>query len=244
MNNDLNQDLLLTIKESYKKYLETSPQSNEKLKVLHGFVAKCLEKELDKYEDENIKYSIKSLGYKEGREGEIEGRYYNKKVDIIIYKNSLPIAGIAVKFVTSNYSQNSNNYFENMLGETANIRSNKIPYFQIFLITDKIPYFLNDGKLKKYEEISSHNLRKYLKLSEDNTDIFFHTPNKTFVGIFNIDNLPVCSKISNRKDYIDYFSKNEFHFSFSKINLEFGLSFIYNSYSSFIEKVVHYSLSI
>ena len=237
MNNDLNQDLLLTIKESYKKYLETSPQSNEKLKVLHGFVAKCLEKELDKYEDENIKYSIKSLGYKEGREGEIEGRYYNKKVDIIIYKNSLPIAGIAVKFVTSNYSQNSNNYFENMLGETANIRSNKIPYFQIFLITDKIPYFLNDGKLKKYEEISSHNLRKYLKLSEDNTDIFFHTPNKTFVGIFNIDNLPVCSKISNRKDYIDYFSKNEFHFSFSKNNLNFGPSVIYNDYASFIKEV-------
>ena len=75
MNNDLNQDLLLTIKESYKKYLETSPQSNEKLKVLHGFVAKCLEKELDKYEDENIKYSIKSLGYKEGREGEISRRF-------------------------------------------------------------------------------------------------------------------------------------------------------------------------
>ena len=235
MNNDLNQDLLLTIKESYKKYLETSPQSNEKLKVLHGFVAKCLEKELDKYEDENIKYSIKSLGYKEGREGEIEGRYYNKKVDIIIYKNSLPIAGIAVKFVTSNYSQNSNNYFENMLGETANIRSNKIPYFQIFLITDKIPYFDKYGKIKKYERLSVHNFEKYLELSEDKPTLYYHIPNKTFIGIFTIDNFPIW--ITNKDDYINYFSNNNFLFSFSKNNLNFGPSVIYNDYASFIEEV-------
>ena len=61
------------------------------------------------------------------------GRYINKNVDIVIYKRTV-IAGIGVKFVMQNYSQNSNNYFENMLGETANIRSKNIPYFQIFVI--------------------------------------------------------------------------------------------------------------
>jgi hypothetical protein len=47
-----------------------------------------------------------------------------------------------------NYSQNSNNYFENMLGETANIRSSNIPYFQIFIIPDEIPYYKKEkGKI-------------------------------------------------------------------------------------------------
>ena len=57
-----------------------------------------------------------------------------------------------------NYSQNSNNYFENMLGETANIRSNSIPYFQIFIIFDKVPYYEQGGIFKKYDNISRHNL--------------------------------------------------------------------------------------
>lgn len=234
MNNDLNQGLLSKIKESYKKYLECGPQSNEKLKVLHGFIAKCLEKELGA---DNIcsRYSIKSLGYNDGKEGIIRGVYYDKKVDITIYKDSDPIAGIAVKFVTSNYSQNSNNYFENMLGETANIRSNNIFYFQIFLITDKIPYFDKYGKIKKYERLSVHNLEKYLELSEDKPTLYYHIPNKTFIGIFTIDNFPIW--ITNKDDYINYFSNNNFLFSFSKNNLNFGPSVIYNDYASFIKEV-------
>lgn len=236
MNNDLNQDLLLTIKESYEKYLETSPQSNEKLKILHGFIAECLEKELNKYGVENTKYSIKSLGYKEGREGEIEGRYYNKKVDIIIYKNSLPIAGIAVKFVTSNYSQNSNNYFENMLGETANIRSNGIPYFQIFLIQECVPYFNENKEIEKYEKITENKLYKYIELSNDSSSKGFHIPNKTFIGIFTINNFLPPPKIS-RETYIKYFYNNNFSFSFLKDDLNFGPSVIYNDFTSFIEEV-------
>lgn len=64
-----------------------------------------------------------------GKEMKLDGRYIDKVVDITILKNSKPIAGIGVKFVMQNYSQNSNNYFENMLGETANIRCANIPYF-------------------------------------------------------------------------------------------------------------------
>lgn len=234
MNNDLNQGLLSKIKESYEKYLECGPRSNEKLVGLHGFIAKCLEKELgaDKI---CSRYSIKSLGYNDGKEGIIRGVYYDKKVDITIYKDSNPIAGIAVKFVTSNYSQNSNNYFENILGETANIRSNNISYFQIFLITDKIPYFNKYGKIKKYERLSVHNLEKYLELSEDKPTLYYHIPNKTFIGIFTIDNFPIW--ITNKDDYINYFSNNNFLFSFSKNNLNFGPSVIYNDYASFIKEV-------
>ena len=86
------------------------------------------------------------------------GRYVDKKVDITISKKDatmhkdIPVAGIAVKFVMQNYSQNSNNYFENMLGETANIRANKCPYFQIFIILDRLPYYKKETKrITKWE---------------------------------------------------------------------------------------------
>ena len=44
----------------------------------------------------------------------IFGRYYPKNVDITINYKGKAIAGYAVKFAMRNYSQNSNNYFENM----------------------------------------------------------------------------------------------------------------------------------
>ena len=110
-------------------------RSTAKLKSLHGHIANDLKNILG--ED----YNVKSQGIGDDREGTIEGKYYPKKVDITIYKENKPIAGYAVKFVMRNYSQNSNNYFENMLGETANIRMNSIPYFQIFIIFDKVPYY-------------------------------------------------------------------------------------------------------
>ena len=68
----------------------------------------------------------------------MSGRYMEKRVDIVVLKDEKDIAGIGVKFVMSNYSQNSNNYFENMLGETANIRAGKKKYFQVLLLPERL----------------------------------------------------------------------------------------------------------
>ena len=39
-----------------------------------------------------------------------------------------------------------------MLGETANIRANKCPYFQIFIILDRLPYYKKETKrITKWE---------------------------------------------------------------------------------------------
>ena len=116
-----NQEFLV-VGNSFKKFLETGSRSNEKLKILHGAIAKDLKSRLGN------RYLIQSLGIGNGKE---------------------IIAGIGVKFVMQNYSQNSNNYFENMLGETANIRCANILYFQIFIIPDKLPYYKNDGTFQK-----------------------------------------------------------------------------------------------
>lgn len=146
-----------------------------------------------------------SKHYGNDKEGTIDGRYYPKKVDISIRRDKKVVAGYSLKFVMRNYSQNSNNYFENMLGETANIRSNSVPYFQIFIMFDKVPYYSNGGELKHYEVISEHNLCKYLALSKDNPDVFFHTPNKTLVILLNLKEKALNYAFANSVDYADYY---------------------------------------
>ena len=228
-----NSDFLEVVKQSFLVYLRTSARSNEKLKVLHGAISADINNRLH-----DRKYTVSSLGYGTGSEKNIDGRYINKAVDITISENGTPIAGIAVKFVMSNYSQNSNNYFENMLGETANIRSAKIPYFQIFLIPDKLPYFDKKGNITRWETITRHNLEKYIKLSNDNIDVFMHTPNKTLVYIVHLqsdNNVEVATMSAYKENYIN----NPFVIRNSTLNFCFGRTVIYNDYDTFLEKVVH-----
>lgn len=138
----------------------------------------------------------------------------------------------------SNYKQNSNNYFENMLGETANIRSAKIPYFQIFIIPDSIPYFKKGGEIAKPEKINEHNLKKYIVLSKDNVTEFLHTPNKTLVFIVHIQNND-GRKFADKKEYEEFYLSNEFDITVSDLKFDFGNSVIYNNYETFIQKVVY-----
>jgi hypothetical protein len=135
---------LNVLKESFLTYLKTSARSNAKLKILHGAISSDLQTRL------GSEYNICSLGYANGKESNIQGRYINKTVDITTLRENQPLAGIAVKFVMRNYLQNSNNYFESMLGETANIRTGGFPYFQIFVIPSMLPYYNKDNEISKW----------------------------------------------------------------------------------------------
>ena len=148
-NNKLNKDFLNTVLESLKEFLENGSRSNKKLKPLHGNIKKDLLKKLHSEGIKNIK--LISLDNENNKEDIVKGRYYEKKVDISIRKNEELIGAIGVKFVMNNYMQNANNYFENMLGETANIRAANISYFQILILFDKMPYFKKGGNLGKWK---------------------------------------------------------------------------------------------
>ena len=229
-----NQEFLNVVGNSFKKFLETGSRSNEKLKNLHGAIANDLKKRL------GGSYSIQSLGIGNGKEMKIEGRYIDKAVDITILKKTKPIAGIGVKFVMQNYSQNSNNYFENMLGETANIRCANIPYFQIFIIPDKIPYYKNDGTFQKWEEFTEHNSAKYLTLSNDDIQTSIHTPTKTLLFVIHLPEIE--GEIRNKNEYASEYSENE-NFRICESQTQYGnfsSAVIYNDYEDFAEKVVHY----
>lgn len=227
-----NSEFLQIIKESFLTCLNTIPRSNEKLKILHSAISVDVKTRLN-----DNKYALKSLGYGTGQEQKVKGRYVDKAVDITILENGTSIAGIAVKFVMSNYSQNSNNYFENMLGETANIRCARIPYYQVFIIPDKVPYYDKANYIKHWEKISEHNLSKYINLSHDNIDMFLHTPNKTFIGIIHLS----CDSdnIRTKQDYSNYYLNNDFEVTYSTNDINFGNSIIYNNYELFAEKVTN-----
>lgn len=233
-----NREFLDTISSSFKMFLQTGSRSNEKLKILHKAIANDI---LERLGNE---YSVSSLGVGDGKEDTIKGRYIDKKVDITISKDGEPVAGIGVKFVMQNYSQNSNNYFENMLGETANIRCASIPYFQVFIIPDKLPYYNKDGALQNWETFTGHNSEKYITLSKDNIETSIHTPNKTLLFVIHI---PDAEKdIADRKAYVNYYSKlSNVNIKLSNIKIGvFSSAVIYNNYDVFAQKIVHRILSI
>lgn len=228
-----NQEFLIVLSNSFREFLNTgTSRSNKKLKPLHGAIAKDIAERLG--ED----YKVFSQGYGIKKEKNILGRYINKRVDITIKtREGKDVCGIAVKFVMQNYSQNSNNYFENMLGETANIRANNIPYFQIFIILDKLPYYRKDKTIKKWETFTAHNIDKYVKLSKDNIDKFFHTPNKTLIYVVHIPN---NDEIKTLEEYLSYYQVTKADITLTdNIYESFGNSVILNDYEKFINKVYH-----
>lgn len=229
-----NQDFLQVITNSFKKFLSSGSRSNKKLKVLHGAIANDILNRLNNH------YSIYSLGIGNGKECNIKGRYINKKVDITITKNNKNIAGIGVKFVMQNYSQNSNNYFENMLGETANIRSQNIPYFQIFIIPDTLPYYDNNGNITKWEQFSQHNIDKYLTLSNDNIETSIHTPTKTLLFVIHLPDKN--ENILTKQDYINYYQSlpNICVTTTQNKYGSFSSAVIFNDYECFMNKIIHY----
>lgn len=229
-----NQEFNTVLAKSYKVYLGTSPRSNKKLVILHGAIAEDLQKRLGK------EYDIKALGIGEGKEAKISGRYLDKTVDISIFKNKSALGGIAVKYIMSNYSQNSNNYFENMLGETANIRCANKAYFQIIILPKYIPYYKKDGTISNIEEIKEHNIDKYTKLSQDNIGEFFHAPTKTLFCLINVPCIDL-SKIRDKTSYANsVLSIENFEIALCADIHKFEEGIIYNDYNKFIEKVINY----
>ena len=233
-----NEQFLKVILNSFKTYLNVNTsRSTAKLKTLHGYIARDLSEIFGK------EYTIKSQGYGDDKEGSINGRYYPKNVDITVSCNGKPVAGYAVKFVMRNYSQNSNNYFENMLGETANIRSNSIPYFQIFIIFEKVPYYKAGGSFFKYDIITKHNLDKYFALSKDNPSKFYHTPDKTLIVLLKLKEKSNNYLFKDSQEYADYYKSiinqsNIIQYS-TKIEDTFGDSVILNNYSDFIRRTYY-----
>lgn len=236
-----NQQFLNVIYNSFAGFIASggSSRSTKKLKPLHGKIAEGIFYLLQR-NDPNNSYNLFAQGFVYDKEETIPGILYDKKVDITITKNNIAVAGIAIKFVMQNYSQNSVNYFENMLGETANIRCNNYPYFQIFIVLNEMPYYDNKGNIKKWETFTEHNAEKYFKLSFDNTNVYFHTPNKTLIYIVKLPTIKT-KQVKTKNEYFDYYKKLK-KFNLLTTNFPFDnyeKNIIVNDFEYFINKVVY-----
>lgn len=220
---------------SFDAFLDKgTSRSTDKLKPLHGAIAKDIANRL------GPNYEVWSQGFLFDKETSISGRYIDKKVDITVKekRTGKAVAGIAVKFVMQNYSQNSNNYFENMLGETANIRCAACPYFQVFIILDKLPYYDKSKQIKKWETFTDHNISKYVVLSKDNVDVYYHTPNKTLIYVVHLPDTP--ASVDNSEKYLEFYRNNPHELELTKHQYaDFSSSVILNDYETFVDKMYH-----
>ena len=229
----LNENFLNNLTASFQLYLRNGARSNEKLKVIHSFISDSIKNTLNN--SELSFYSLRSDS-RISQELKVEGRYMDKAVDIAICQNGHVLAAIGFKFVMSNYKQNSNNYFENMLGETANIRCNNISYFQMLVIQNSMPYFNKHGRITKWEEITEDNIHKYIMLSEDDCSQYFHTPELTLLYIVKLQNH--TANITNKNTYKNFYQNKPLNIDDSFEG--FGEGVIINNFERFITKLSHF----
>ncbi len=119
------------------------------------------------------------------QEASVSGMYYDKNVDILVSRDEQDLGIISVKFVISNYWQNSINYFEQQVGETANLRRRNIVYGSLFCVTNPIPYKRRSGEVVRLERIRDHDIQRYSRLRADYEHI--HAPDEMAIGIVDIN---------------------------------------------------------
>jgi len=173
-------EFIASITESFAKYKKYGARSTQKLYPIHKYITDILKQIWDN------KYEYFFMG-EDSKEAKVGGKYYPKDVDIAIFKDGEAIFCLGIKFITSNYKQNTNNYFENMMGETANIQSNQIPYAHLIIMRYETPYYKkNDSTTsKKIEIISKKDIQKYLNLIYDTPQA--HRPNELCIFLVDID---------------------------------------------------------
>lgn len=179
MPTNLQKRMLSAVKESYEQYKVFGPRSTKKLIPLHGWVSNEIRNKLNK------DYVVRSVD--SGKERQIIGKYYVKKVDVSVEFDGHVVGVVNIKFIISNYRQNANNYFENQLGETANLRRKNIAYGHLNLFTNPIPYFYKNGKIKSKERLNDDHIKKYSLLSDDCE--LLHSPDVQAICIFNVEGL-------------------------------------------------------
>lgn len=183
----IDKSFLDAMSSTFNAYNQSGARSNKKLIPIHTWFGDLIEKSLGK------DYAVRSLG----KDGElvVEGKYYPKRLDISILRNGKIIATVSFKFVTSNYKQNANNYFENLLGETANIRRVNIGFAHFLVLRAHTPYYDKNrgnlrGELKKTEILNDNDLSKYIKLFHDLD--FPHKPEVLGIAVIDVDDKGKC----------------------------------------------------
>ena len=175
----IEQRFLAAMQESYRMVVSHGTRSTAKTRVLHGWVQDELRRELGEG------YDFTGQSPDSGQEAGVAGMYYDKNVDVLIARDGEELGVISIKFVISNYWQNSVNYLEQQIGETANLCRRNIVYGNLFCVTNPIPYKNRNGAIVKLESIRDHDIQRYARLRADHEHI--HAPQEMAIGIVTLD---------------------------------------------------------
>jgi hypothetical protein len=83
-----------------------------------------------------------------------------------------------------------------------------------------------------------------MKLSEDPTDLYMHTPSKTLLCLVSITGNNNASAYKTKDAYKEHYSNNSFEMKLSEQAHVFESGIIYNDYDSFATKVAYAVLSV
>lgn len=163
-----------------------------------------------------------------------------------IQKTWKPVVTIPVKFPITNFKQNANNYFENMIGETVNLQSNNISVHHFIILPELLPYLNRQGEIARMERITNHDIDKYRKLMNELESANTAKPKDIFLGLlsfrgvntalFNNNNIRLTDMIHQMTPTMFFPTKEELLLKgFSQENSEFLVK--HSNLSAFIKKI-------
>lgn len=179
---EIRKAFLKAMTQSLKDYDTYGARSTNKLLAPHRWIGETVLAQLGE------EFCVESLGVGTGKEAKVPGKYYDKTVDVAVRKRDGPTVAVAsFKFVTSNYKQNSVNYFEGLLGETANLRRMGVGFAHLLVLRKNMPYLNRaEGISEREEKITEHNMAKYIKLFRD--EDFPHKPDVLGIAVIDFSN--------------------------------------------------------
>ena len=199
--------LVSALTDCLVNYTRWGARSNKRIIPLHAFIAEALDNPVF--------------------EKKVAGAFYNKNVDIFEPSKN---HAYEVKLILSNYSQNANNYFESMLGATANLQANGVQVTQLVFLPTYLPYLDRQGRIRRIERVE-HQIEKYDRLMSGVTG--FSRPSELVFQLFDTGNLDFLIATMESGEPLD-FAKLEESYSVS-LPSEFSDFLDSHSYSAFLK---------
>lgn len=180
------------VEEAVANYFKYGGRSTAKIEPIHRTIATSLT-------EEGLNAVGKGSPFLD-KEMKVKGKYYDKNCDItVVDDKNTPISVVEVKFITTNFKQNANNYFENLLGATTNLKENGVGVTQFIIIPAEIPYLDKNRKITKIEKINNSDIDKYRKWMTSKT-----SPNNLYIKLLKVfDTSEMKNEILEEKHVFD-----------------------------------------
>lgn len=202
---------LNALREAWRRGVE-SPRSPRKLDVLHGWIRREILDELPDYQV----YSKTTEGGPDSQERSVNGKYYQKRVDIVISRDGRELGAISVKLIQSSYMKNAINYFEQQLGETANLRGQRLVYGNLVFLPHPIPVKVGDEWKEEY--LNDGSLDRYRKLIADHDNIVVPDVQAIVIAMLQQQDYDQVSHLADRRD-LKHLNQDSINFLFEQVSI-------------------------